>query len=780
MTIQFLGIRSFIPKGETEEKTYDAFFKEGWTAPSVIDIIKSPEKYVQQIPEKQRWNMFYTVANCGEEKREFKDQRVIVFDLDQTDYEKTDEYISIVSTIVGLPKEDLGVLKSGNGLHIIIALKNRIQTPAFFKTHRIQYKTICKNIEKACKNQGLALKEVDPTVFDARRILRLPLTVNRKVDKEDTQCTVYQDSIRPVDFDLIKVSGVPLVTKKEQINSELIKKYPKTDNEEIFKSCGFLKWAKEKPNDLTEPQWYAALSITARLENGHEISHDISKGHRSYTLEETNDKIEQAIESSGPRTCSSISNIFNGCTSCPLREKVSSPILIKGENHIGTEHTGFHSFKQNKDGSFKLVPNYDDLVKFFYRTHPYISLGDSRMCLVWNGTHYEHRSNVRIEEFAQIHFDPSADDKMRTEFRKRICCTNIKTDEWFSNTTSKKMNFQNGVLDIKSGAFEAHSEKRGFRYVLPYEYQPEAECPTFFKMMDRITGGDGQIVSILGEFMGYALSNDPCWTQKALVLVGEGANGKSTFMNCLSALAGDNSYSSLNMMEISKSEYSRQLLDGKLFNISEETPTNSLLEGSHFKNLVTGGRLQVRQPYKDPYSIQNRAKLIFSCNELPQSKDASYGFFRRLILVPFEQVFTKDNSDFDPYIEEKLMAELPGIFNFALEGYRRLWKQRGFTESLRVDALNTEYRLQVDTVQSWAREYVTVYENGGVEAHQTPLMELYSCYKAKMDVMNIQPITYIEFARRMRKIVPQSKERFVRTRETGRRGIMVQGVSVNE
>src|SRR5699024_10499289 len=63
-------------------------------------------------------------------------------------------------------------------------------------------------------------------------------------------------------------------------------------------------------------------------------------------------------------------------------------------------------------------------------------------------------------------------------------------------------------------------------------------------------------------------------------------------------------------------------------------------------------------------------KLVFLMNELPLLSDDSYGFERRLLILPFDKTFTESEQDKD--LPKKLSNELEGILNWSLEGLRRL------------------------------------------------------------------------------------------------------------
>ncbi len=763
--VQILGLRSFVNE-EGKTKGYDAFHDQLWRAPDLLTLLKNPQPYVDAIPQKDRWNIFYTVASCKEGKRDFAIQDVIVFDIDGIHTDKIDEYISVVLSILKLTREKTGIVFSGHGLHFIIGLAEPIRQKTFFKKNRHHYRAVLDKINDALRAKELPGK-ADPAVFDARRILRLPGTVNRKPDQQDIMAILLNGNIERVPFVLHEHSTLPEISDTDQIAKEYLRKYPKVDNEAILEGCIFLKWCKDKPNEVSEPQWYAMLSILGRMEDGYKLCHEYSQGHAGYTQEETDTKIEQATESSGPRTCSNIAAMWSGCVSCEHYQGVKSPILLRGKDHIKTEYTGFHNIPFNASGMpGKPTPNYEDLRKFFMRHYSYKGLGGSRMVQVWRKTHYEYLENVFIEGFAQEHFNPVANTAKVREFRELVCRTHLTPVEWFEHTTRRKMNFLNGILDLSTWDFLSHTEDIGFRSVLPYEYNPHSKAPVFEKMLHKITGGNESIQKVILEYIGYCLSNDNCWAQKAVVLVGLGANGKSTLMDVFKKLAGDGNYATLTMEDLKKSEYNRQMLDRKLFNFSEETPTKALLEHSMFKTLVTGGEIQVRSPYKEPYSIKNNAKLIFSCNELPKAVDTTYGFYRRLIIIPFNQCITKEDPEYDPHIDVKLADELPGIFNLAMEGYKRLCQQRGFSESKKLTETLEQYQDETDTVRGWAKENVRIHPLNGATTPYSTLKDMYLRYKSEVEYSGEYAVTRIKFTQKLRSTVPDFSSRYTVKKDT--------------
>jgi putative DNA primase/helicase len=120
-------------------------------------------------------------------------------------------------------------------------------------------------------------------------------------------------------------------------------------------------------------------------------------------------------------------------------------------------------------------------------------------------------------------------------------------------------------------------------------------------------------------------------------------------------------------------------LEGKIANIADENKAGALLEASNFKDLSSGGLVTVKKLYAQPYTIRNRAKFIFNSNKLPTTSDLTKGLMQRAVIIPFNAEFLEGDPKTDPYIEDKIFNELPGVFNFAVEGYKRLKQKSKFT-----------------------------------------------------------------------------------------------------
>lgn len=765
---QILSLRPYWSEKKNKfEKTDNTHFKNNWRFHSIKDIFDkdSLEQILATIPEAERYNLYFTLAYCTDKKREFQSQEVLCFDLDGIDIDKSDEYIPIVLHNLGLDPEKTAIVNSGNGLHFYILLRTPFVKKEYFDIFREHYAAICQMVNTAIKQAGLYLRPkqgsqpeggLDASVFEPRRIMRLPETLNRKEGKPEKKCFVIRGALEVQTFDLPTVSGIPVVKQEDAISEKALAKIaPKIDNKAIVEGCAFMKFAINEGDKLNEPQWYAALSIAGRMHDADNLAHAISKQHKDYDAATTDRKLSQALAASGPRTCKSIARMFDGCKTCPhFNTTLVSPITIKSALSIATEHTGFHDMHYDEEsGKYKRgKPNYEDLRRFFERDNPYVSHSD--LCWVFNGKHYEQKLKKELQNFAQKHFDPVANSNMVKEFTELVLRTNLVRPERWDDSTLRHINFNNGVLDVSTGEFMPHSKEFAFKYVLPYDYDPEARPKIFPKFLDDVTCGDKDLAETLKEFMGYCLSGDDCKGAKALFLEGSGNNGKSTFIKVLKALAGPKNYTTISLRDLGSMER-LHALDGSLFNIAEETP-DRVADSNAFKNLVDGGEVDVRRLYADNYRIQNRAKLVFTCNDLPETFDTSHGYGRRLLLGSFQATFTKEQEDKD--MDLKLMSELPAIFNEVFAAYKRfLANGKRFTESEKSKMELNKYLEDNDPILQWFNERVEL-THIDYEVKINLLYESYRDYCEKAGVKNIKAIAW--FGRSLAHILPDYKIRY--------------------
>lgn len=699
MKVQIIGRRPYLNPKTNKWTTPDVFLNKNWRADSVSELFANLETYIEAIPENERWEIHYTLANCVEGPgRKFAYQSVIAWDIDDVDTTKINEYIPIVCKVLQVEQSSIGIVFSGHGLHFIVGLATPFEEN-FFDEFKPYYKIISENISLALAKANLAGSVDTGNTFSSGKTLRLPETTNRKSTPE-VQAKLLNRAIVPQEYDLKKISGVPYIANDEQLSTQEFRKYGKPDNEAIVKGCEFLKYAYKNQEKIKEPEWFAMISIVSRMDRGYDLCHQFSEKHPSYSKSETDAKINQAMVGSGPRTCKGVNSIWGQCVTCPYWEKISSPITIKSEDYIATADNFFHFAGENgKVGR----ADYYGLLKAFKKRYDYVINDQSKVIYTWNGKYYEQLDPIYIESFVQEKMQQFASKAKASEFNALVYRNNIVPSTTFDKA-SFLMNFPNGVLDLETMELLPHDKKYGFRTILPYEYSKDAKSPIFDAMLKRVTCNRTDLENILLEFFGYCLSGMPCYYAKILIMLGETAsNGKSTLIKVMQGLAGKDNTCSLTMNDL-KDINLRKRFETSFFNLADETP-KFMGDSSVLKTLATGGEITVKQMYEQPYEITNRCKLVFSCNRLPKNTDPSDGIYRRLLIVPFDFKFTEDQPDFDPFIDDKLRQELSGILNRVLDGYKRLRLQNQFTKSTTVSKIVSEYKKESSNINMFWDDY---------------------------------------------------------------------------
>ena len=182
--------------------------------------------------------------------------------------------------------------------------------------------------------------------------------------------------------------------------------------------------------------------------------------------------------------------------------------------------------------------------------------------------------------------------------------------------------------------------------------------------------------------------------QKAFVITGDRANGKSAFMQFLQFCLGEDNYTSVDMGDLGNRFTTIQLMD-RLANISDDIADAYLSSSKEaiFKKLVTGDTVIAEKKNVDPIKFRNYATMIFTCNEKPRSADPTGALARRLIYIPFEHEFSDAERDY--HIYEKLQTEENAIafINSALIAYRAAALKGHFTITEVIDEANKEQRI---------------------------------------------------------------------------------------
>lgn len=264
---------------------------------------------------------------------------------------------------------------------------------------------------------------------------------------------------------------------------------------------------------------------------------------------------------------------------------------------------------------------------------------------------------------------------------------------------------KNGILNLKTGKLEKFTPNYFILNALPVKYDPQADCPKIKKFVSEIV--DESDVPVLQEIAGYCLLRDHS-IHKAFMFIGEGANGKSTFMELLRAMLGNENVATEALQEFERNRFSVSNLYGKLANIYPDLTDRALRSTGLFKILTGGDTISGEYKFKDRFSFRNYAKLLFSANKIPECKDDTTAFFRRWIIINFPHQFLSDNPKTDKNLIKKLTTEqeLSGFLNWALEGLTRLLKSGKFSYAKSVEETREQYIRASDPVKAFAMDCI--------------------------------------------------------------------------
>ena len=265
---------------------------------------------------------------------------------------------------------------------------------------------------------------------------------------------------------------------------------------------------------------------------------------------------------------------------------------------------------------------------------------------------------------------------------------------------------------------------------LPYPYDPSADCPLWLRFLAEVLEGDTERIRLLQEWSGYLLTPDTS-LQRMLALLGDGGNGKSVALDLLTAMVGPDNVSHVPLENFGDRFQLTSTL-GRLANIAAEVSSCDKVAEGPLKQFVGGDRMQFDRKYLSPVYARPTARLIVAMNNLPPFADRSPGLWRRMIVLPFRVTIEPERQD--PQLASKLKAELPGIFNWALSGLRRLRQQGRFTEPRVCVEAREECRTEMNPARVFLAEQCE--EDPAAEV---ATVEVYEAYRSWADTRGYRP-----------------------------------------
>ena len=233
---------------------------------------------------------------------------------------------------------------------------------------------------------------------------------------------------------------------------------------------------------------------------------------------------------------------------------------------------------------------------------------------------------------------------------------------------------------------------------LPVFYDPNAKCPNILRFLGQVLRPRDVFTAL--QLFGYCLCRTAKY-EKAAMLCGKGDNGKGTLIRLFERFLGEKNVSHASLQELNNDRFAIADLHGKLANVCADLKVERLTNTGTFKMLVSGDTIRAQRKHGQPFSFKNYAKLIFSANEIPESNDQTYAYFKRWIILLFDKIFQGNEKDTN--LIEKLTSdeELSGLLNLAIIALRQLIKDNGFIHIDDVQAIQREYNQNATAIEEF-------------------------------------------------------------------------------
>ncbi len=344
-----------------------------------------------------------------------------------------------------------------------------------------------------------------------------------------------------------------------------------------------------------------------------------------------------------------------------------------------------------RDESFQ-KPIFYDKTRFLFDKFARYLKSNTHMIRM-NSQIYMYRDGVYIcdplgLEREMVRIIPTLTSRNRSEVFKYL---DIIVNDEKKSSQSQYIAFNNGVYNVTTSQLEEFSSDKIVTNRIPYDYNPNAYFQPTDNTLNKIACHDENVRALLEEVIGYTFyrRNE---LRKSFILIGDKANGKSTYLDMIKTLLGDDNVSALDLKELGE-RFKPALLCNKLANIGDDIGDEFIPNPAIFKKLVSGDRVNVERKGQDPFDFDNYSKLLFSANAIPRIKDKSGAVISRLIIIPFDATFSKDDPDFDPYIKYKLRCResMEYLIQLGIKGLHRVLMNNGFTTTERVVRELEEY-----------------------------------------------------------------------------------------
>jgi len=348
-----------------------------------------------------------------------------------------------------------------------------------------------------------------------------------------------------------------------------------------------------------------------------------------------------------------------------------------------------------------------------------------------------------LREHAGRFYGPDYSRNLFRELSEQLLVTEaVERDDL--GTPAGTIAVENGLLDVADRDLRDLRPDDYALTQLPVRFDPDADCPRFRSFLDDVVPENDR--AALQEYIGYCLLAGEFPIHRALMIVGEGATGKSTFLRVVRALLGTENLSHQSLQDLSEQRFAPAELYGKIANVHADLTPAGLGAGSRFKPITGGDSITAERKHQDPFTFHPTAKHVYAANRVPNVSVDDDAFYRRWLIIPFPNWIPPADRDQD--LSDRLTTddELAGVLNWALEGLDRLVEHGRFTGEGTVGDKRDLWQSYSDSVERFINEYVE-FDPDAVTQKATA----YTAYTAFCDDAGLPPEDQQKLTRELKK-----------------------------
>jgi putative DNA primase/helicase len=347
------------------------------------------------------------------------------------------------------------------------------------------------------------------------------------------------------------------------------------------------------------------------------------------------------------------------------------------------------------------------------------------------------------------------------------------------------LNCRNGTVDLRTGVLREHRSEDLITKLTDLDYKPEARSVLWETVLGQIAGGDPALVGFLQRWFGYCATGS-VREQAFVVHWGKGSNGKSLVMSTIERALGEYAGAAApGLMADSRGDgdnrHPTEIADlkGRRMVTAKETGDGMTLREAFIKGVTGDDKIKARFMNQDFFEFTPTHKLQLMTNFKPVIKGQDHGIWRRVLLVPYLQLFgTEDQvatgetqwlKDQDLAAKLARREELEGVLAWIVAGARE-WHDTGLRPPSVVLAAKAEYQAEQDRVKAFVSECCEVDQSavtkggegtGGTQGWTELLTEpggmgggLYPTYSSWCKGSGVYVMSRQKFAAELRRAVP--------------------------